>query len=276
MNTLNFSVPPTLKLEDAIKGMLSAAECAYIESPSTQEFIRPSFKLLNLYHKEELMDDSDDDVDQPITLKQFKVQEEANELETKKACKSINELEEESEDEVSEGNKSESFEESLKMEPEPFTTPYHCQSDFENSCYDLHVFQKKTCIITPDGEVLLHSSDIKEVLVVHKDWLEDCEKMQGPVGGCLGKGLQKWAFKRYVGHTELALFQLRGVLHHQGVSNTFNHTILEEDFMSLMKVAYHLNVFKQRAAHYGVELLKIRYNAEGSFFSEVVVKNIKC
>ncbi|KIJ30563.1 hypothetical protein M422DRAFT_70982 [Sphaerobolus stellatus SS14] len=84
---------------------------------------------------------------------------------------------------------------SVQAEPEPFIAPYHCQPSFDVSSYDLHAFHRMSCIVTPDGEILLTASDVKELVAVHKDWAANFDKMIGPVGGYLGKGLRKWAFK---------------------------------------------------------------------------------
>ncbi|KIJ37129.1 hypothetical protein M422DRAFT_69518 [Sphaerobolus stellatus SS14] len=84
---------------------------------------------------------------------------------------------------------------SMQAEPEPFIAPYHCQPSFDVSSYDLHAFHRMSCIVTPDGEILLTASDVKELVAVHKDWAANFDKMIGPVGGYLGKGLRNWAFK---------------------------------------------------------------------------------
>ncbi|KIJ53063.1 hypothetical protein M422DRAFT_243034 [Sphaerobolus stellatus SS14] len=46
--------------------------------------------------------------------------------------------------------------------------------------------------------------------------------------------------------------------------------ILEDELRCMKKAEYHLNIFKQCAAHYGVSLPCIRYNANGAFVGEVV------
>ena len=80
-------------------------------------------------------------------------------------------------------------------EPQPFISPYHCQPTFEVSKYDMYSFIQKFCIATPDGEIHIQSSNVVNTVTVHKDWFSFCNTRQGAMGGYLGKGTRKYAFK---------------------------------------------------------------------------------
>ncbi|KIJ46756.1 hypothetical protein M422DRAFT_249481 [Sphaerobolus stellatus SS14] len=159
------------------------------------------------------------------------------------------------------------------VNPETFVTPYHGRQTFEISNYDSYNFRRTRCIVTPDGEVLLQCSDLKEVVVVHKNWADYRNKRLGPVGGYLGKGSRKWAFKGHTVNGELALFHLGGLHYYSGVTDSFNRAALTDELKSLVKAQYHLDIFKKRAQHYGVILPRIRYNTDGAFLGEVLQNN---
>ncbi|KIJ49753.1 hypothetical protein M422DRAFT_246102 [Sphaerobolus stellatus SS14] len=151
----------------------------------------------------------------------------------------------------------------------PFLTPYHCQPKFDVSSYDLHTFRRTSCIVTPDGEILLHPSNIKEIIAVHKNWPSYRDKGKSGMGGYLGKGTRKYGFKGYLLTSQMAVFQLGSLHFFSGVSETFHHATLEQELMTLMKADYHLEVFKRRAVHFNVSLPRIRYNASGAFFGQL-------
>ncbi|KIJ40769.1 hypothetical protein M422DRAFT_256185 [Sphaerobolus stellatus SS14] len=163
-------------------------------------------------------------------------------------------------------------EEPTEIGHEPFLTPYHCRPHFKTSCYDLYYFET-SCIVMRDGEIFLHSSNVKEMMVVHKNWPAYRHAGQGAVGGYLGNGTRKWAFKGYTYQGEYALFILGGLHFFSGVTESFNHAAFEEELKNVMKAEYHLKIFKQRAAHYNVTLPKIRYNADGAFIGKMIIQN---
>ncbi|KIJ37043.1 hypothetical protein M422DRAFT_781910 [Sphaerobolus stellatus SS14] len=151
----------------------------------------------------------------------------------------------------------------------PFLSPYHCQPTFENSSYDMHSFKEIECIITSNGEMLLHQSRIIETVARWEaTW---------------GKGSRKWAFKGYLKDCCMALFQLGGLHYFSGIPDEFSQKVLQYELMSLMKANYHLGVFQHRAKHYNVSCpvcflclllmvslilsasLAIRFNAAGAF-----------
>ncbi|KIJ30747.1 hypothetical protein M422DRAFT_267688 [Sphaerobolus stellatus SS14] len=158
-------------------------------------------------------------------------------------------------------------------EPVTFLTPYHGHHMFDQSGYDTYNFRRTQCIVTPDGEILLAHSQAKEVLVIHKGWTDFRTKGLGPMGGYLGKGTRKWAFKGYTVEGPLTLFHLGGLFYFSGVLERFNRSVLEDELRSLVKAQYHLNIFHMRAKHYNVALPRLRYNAEGAFLGDVVFKD---
>ncbi|KIJ38414.1 hypothetical protein M422DRAFT_258777 [Sphaerobolus stellatus SS14] len=160
-----------------------------------------------------------------------------------------------------------------EVEFELFHTPYHCQPHFNTSRYDTFLFQRTSCIITPDGEILIHHSNVNELIAVHKNWPAYCNQRLGAVGGYLGKGTRKWGFKGYTALGNFVLFHLGGLHFFSGVQQSFNHTTLVDELKSLLIADYHLNIFKKRAAHYGVILPRIRYNAEGAFVGELIIED---
>ncbi|KIJ38229.1 hypothetical protein M422DRAFT_33372 [Sphaerobolus stellatus SS14] len=160
-----------------------------------------------------------------------------------------------------------------EVEFEPFRTPYHCQPRFDTSHYDTFLFKRMSCIVTPDGEILIQHSNINDLIAVHKNWPTYRNQRLGAVGGYLGKGTRKWGFKGYTVLGNFALFHLGGLHFFSGVHQSFNHTTLVDELKSLMVANYHLDVFKKRALHYGVILPRIHYNAEGAFIGELIVED---
>ncbi|KIJ35033.1 hypothetical protein M422DRAFT_262776 [Sphaerobolus stellatus SS14] len=148
----------------------------------------------------------------------------------------------------------------------PFLMLYHCQLKFDVSLYDLYTFRRTSCIVPPNGEILLHPSNIKEIIAVHKNWPSYQDKGKSRMGGYLGKGTQKYGFK-------MAVFQLGSLHFFSGVSETIHHATLEQELMTLMKADYHLEVFKQHAVHFNVPLPRICYNTSSAFFGQLDCKD---
>ncbi|HEV7738597.1 MAG TPA: hypothetical protein VGO47_14650 [Chlamydiales bacterium] len=83
-----------------------------------------------------------------------------------------------------------------QIESEPFSTPYHCQADFECARYDVFPFNRHGFIITPDGDVILHRSNIVDFVAVKRNWYTYRNNIwnMSKQGGYLGKGTRKWSF----------------------------------------------------------------------------------
>ncbi|KIJ29779.1 hypothetical protein M422DRAFT_268729 [Sphaerobolus stellatus SS14] len=148
-----------------------------------------------------------------------------------------------------------SIEEPSSIIAVPFVTPYHCQPTFQGSSfYDIHSFKRMICLVPPNGEILLQSSNVTEFVAVPKNWSSYRNSGKGAMGGYLGKGTRKWAFEGYLVNSPAALFQPGGLHYYSGVDDTKNEIVLCYEFMSLMKADYHLQVFKARAMNYKVPL----------------------
>ncbi|KIJ31660.1 hypothetical protein M422DRAFT_266561 [Sphaerobolus stellatus SS14] len=308
MMAVRFSAPTNMKLEEAIKQMLLHAKEGFHTSPATGQLKCPSFNLEDSHAQTEDNDSEEEcsgtqpskhkkktsmqsnkrrksspisDSDVPLS----NVEEPESELEpiaVKRVTRSITahqkslivpkppKLTEEPKKITNTASKNC---ETAVTEPVTFLTPYHGHHMFDQSGYDTYNFRRTQCIVTPDGEILLAHSQAKEVLVIHKGWTDFHTKGLGPMGGYLGKGTRKWAFKGYTVEGPLALFHLGGLFYFSGVLDRFNRSVLEDELRSLVKAQYHLNIFHMRAKHYNVALPRLRYNAEGAFLGDVVFKD---
>ncbi|KIJ29103.1 hypothetical protein M422DRAFT_269524 [Sphaerobolus stellatus SS14] len=141
---------------------------------------------------------------------------------------------------------------------EPFMSPYHCrprcQPIFDLSNYDMHIFCCVLTTVIPNGEIFLHQSNIEEAILVHKNWPLHRNALKGPMDGYLGKGVQKYAFKGYIGNSQFAVFLLGGLHFMSGVEDAAHSRMIREEYLSLIKADYHLKAFKECASCYHVQL----------------------
>ncbi|KIJ39662.1 hypothetical protein M422DRAFT_257492 [Sphaerobolus stellatus SS14] len=111
------------------------------------------------------------------------------------------------------------------------------------SLYDHYEFEKHLVHVLPNGE--LHTLDIRgtHILYVNSGWAvyKDAMSDGSSASGYLGKGLNKYTFKGYTCHGDFAVFQ------------------------SILDPTIFLSVFHKWAAHYGITLPKICFNAKGAF-----------
>jgi hypothetical protein len=61
--------------------------------------------------------------------------------------------------------------------------------------YDAYKIHRTTCTVTAEGALELTKSSEVESIMVASDWALYRDKVMGPVGGYLGKGFTKYAFK---------------------------------------------------------------------------------